>query len=94
MNEDARLNAQLRQLGKKVAQLREIVNNINLKSGDERIVWQGTLKYAVNACTVIRQIQSALTPDLYMVRISSYLFPYLDGCPSHGAGVGPRGGRG
>ena len=74
MDDDTRLNAQLKSLGKKLFQFRDLVSKIDIPESippepHDRIFWETFVKKCTAAMTVIRQIHSALTPDMYHLSI-------------------------
>ena len=70
MDEDIRLNNQLKSLGKKLFQFRDLVAKIDLPESlppppHDKIFWDTFVKKCSAAVTVLRQVQAALTPDMY-----------------------------
>jgi hypothetical protein len=61
---------QLRSLGKKLYQLRDLVARIDIPESlppppDDQLFWEMFVKRCSAATTVLKQVQSALTPDMY-----------------------------
>lgn len=74
MDEDARLNAQLKSLGKKLFQFRDLVSKIEIPEcippePHDRVFWETFVKKCSTAMTVLRQVHSALTPDMYHLSV-------------------------
>jgi hypothetical protein len=74
MEFDARLNAQLKNLGKKLFQFRDLVAKLEIPdeladAEQGRLFWSSFVKKCSAAVTVLRQIQSSLTPDMYHLSV-------------------------
>ena len=74
MEGDLRLNSQLKSLGKKLFQFRDLVSKIEIPETlppppHDRIFWDVFVKKCTAASTVLRQVQAALTPDLYHLAV-------------------------
>ena len=75
MEGDQRLNSQLKALGKKLFQFRDLVSKIEIPETlppppHDRIFWDVFVKKCTSAATVLRQVQAALTPDLYHLTVT------------------------
>lgn len=74
MDTDAKLNAQLKSLGKKLFQFRDLVAKIDIPESvppapHDRIMWDTIVKKYSSAITVLRQVHAALTPDMYHLAV-------------------------
>ena len=74
MEADARLNSQLKTLGKKLFQFRDLVARIDIPdilppAPHDRVFWDVFIKKCTSASTVLKQVQAALTPDLYHLAV-------------------------
>jgi hypothetical protein len=74
MDQDQRLNSQLRTLGKKLFQFRELVAKIEIpeklpSSPHDKLFWNSFVTKCSAAVTVLRQVHSALTPDMYHLAV-------------------------
>ena len=74
MEEDPRLVAQLKSLGKKMFQFRDLVAKIEVPGvmpapPHDRLFWDMFVKKCSSAVIVLKQIQSALTPDMYHLSV-------------------------
>ncbi len=74
MESDARLNGQLKSLGKKLFQFRDLVAKIDIPEdlpdpAQAQLFWEAFVKKCGAAVTVLRQIQSSLTPDMYHLSV-------------------------
>ena len=70
MDDDIRLNNQLKSLGKKLFQFRDLVAKIDIPESlppppHDKLFWDTFVKKCSAAVTVLRQVQAALTPDMY-----------------------------
>lgn len=96
MEEDARLQAQLRSLGKKMFQFRDLVSKIEIPdtvppAPYDQIFWDMFVKKCASAMTVLKQVQSALIPDLHHLAVypgekiwrNPAAVPDLLGLPEH-----------
>jgi hypothetical protein len=74
MEGDLRLNSQLKSLGKKLFQFRDLVSKIDIPETlppppNDRMFWDVFVKKCASAATVLNQVQAALTPDLYHLAV-------------------------
>jgi hypothetical protein len=74
MDEDIRLNAQLKSLGKKLFQFRDLVAKIEIPDAipappQDAKYWEGFVHKCSSAITVLKQVQAALTPDMYHLAV-------------------------
>jgi hypothetical protein len=74
MEGDTRLNSQLKTLGKKLFQFRDLVARIDIpevlpQPPHDKIFWDVFIKKCTSASTVLKQVQAALTPDLYHLAV-------------------------
>lgn len=74
MESDTRLNGQLKSLGKKLFQFRDLVAKLEIPEdlpdpGAAQLFWETFVKKCGAAVTVLRQIQSSLTPDMYHLSV-------------------------
>ena len=74
MDEDVRLNSQLKSLGKKLFQFRDLVAKIDIPETlppppHDRIFWDTFVKKCCSSVTVLRQVQAALSPDMYHLSV-------------------------
>ena len=74
MEGDSRLNSQLKTLGKKLFQFRDLVSKMDIPESlpeppHDRIFWDVFVKKCTSAVTVLKQVQASLTPDLYHLAV-------------------------
>lgn len=74
MDDDVRLNAQLRSLGKKLFQFRDLIAKIEIPESlpppplDTKF-WESFTGKCSSASTVLKQIHTALTPDMFHLAV-------------------------
>ena len=74
MDDDPRLNAQLRVLGKKLFQFRDLIAKMDIPESipapplDSQF-WENFIGKCSSAATVLKQVHSALTPDMYHLSV-------------------------
>ena len=74
MDEDPRLNAQLRALGKKLFQFRDLVAKMEIPDSVpapplDTQSWETFVGKCSSAATVLKQVHAALTPDMYHLSV-------------------------
>jgi hypothetical protein len=74
MDDDPRLNAQLRALGKKLFQFRELVAKMEIPESVpapplDTQAWETFVGKCSSAATVLKQVHAALTPDMYHLSV-------------------------
>lgn len=74
MDADVKLNAQLKSLGKKLFQFRDLVAKIEIPESVppppyDHLMWETIIKKYSSANTVLRQVHAALTPDMYHLAV-------------------------
>lgn len=74
MDEDVRLNGQLKSLGKKLFQFRDLVAKMDIPETlpdppYDQLLWETFVKKCSSAVTVLKQVHSALTPDMYHLSV-------------------------
>jgi hypothetical protein len=74
MDEDTRLNTQLKSLGKKLFQFRDLIAKLEIPetlppAPHDAQFWESFVTKCSSAVTVLRQVQAALTPDMYHLAV-------------------------
>jgi len=74
MEEDIRLNAQLKSLGKKLFQFRDLIAKLDIPESmppppHDREFWDVFVSKCTSAVTVLKQVHAALTPDMYHLSV-------------------------
>ena len=74
MDEDTRLTGQLKALGKKMFQFRDLVAKIEIPetvppSPHDEIFWDSFVKKCSSAVSILKQVQLALSPDMYHLSV-------------------------
>jgi hypothetical protein len=74
MEQDIRLNAQLKSLGKKLFQFRDLIAKLDIPESlppppHDRVFWDAFVSKCTSAVTVLKQVHASLTPDMYHLSV-------------------------